>query len=165
LKCAALAGAILALLFAGGCGGSGESGSTASSAEPATIATTPESDAISQSEIDKYKPGEPAHTVLAWWRLVQVNDPETAQPLYVEEPSLPDLAGQFNYVSADLAGKVKVVSTDESGGTATVKVRWDRADGGPVDETLELEEVGPNWKLLATRFVDEIVQEKQEAEG
>lgn len=131
----------------------------------ATVPQPPKpANTVSTAEIDNVPASQPAHTVLQWWRNVQLNDPQSALPLYASEPTLPDLAGQFNYIGAELAGKVEVTSVKISGTSATVEVGWTPVDGSPTKETLELEKLNGKWKLSGVVFIDELVKEKQEEE-
>ncbi len=159
--------ALTALLIAlPGCGGGGTTGSSTAAESQAGIPQPPKAaDTVSTAQIDEYPAGQPTHTVLQWWRYIQLNDPKNALPLYASEPSLPDLAGQFNYVAEDLAGQVEVTSSKITGTSAKVEVEWTPPDGSPTKETLELEKLNGEWKLIEVLFVDEIVKEKQEEEA
>lgn len=153
--------ALLAAALAGGCG-SGESSagtaqSTASEAEAGA--------AISAVQVDRAAPGTPERTVLEWWRDVQRNDPEHARGLYAMPPTLPNLAGQFNLVAETLAGSVAVIASERKGGLMVVRVRWVPVGEKTRRVTLRLAEDAGKWKLLDTRFLDELVVELQQDEG
>ncbi len=166
-----MVGAVALLIALPGCGGS-TTDTVTTTAAPATSApaAAPESGSgptTSTGSAEKYPEGSPQHTVLAWWSAVQANDPEAAIPLYVEPPTLPDLAGQFNYVEGQLAGTVKVTSAKKKGTVTTVGLLWTKPGGETAREAIETEEVGGESKILNTLFLDEIVKELQakEAEG
>lgn len=161
--------AILALALAG-CGATSADNSTNSSTAAAPAQeekppAAPRAATLSQQEVAAAKVGTPERAVLEWWRDVQINDPEQALAFYAEPPALPDLAGQFNLVSPHLGGSVEVVSVDEEGDPALAKVRWTKPNGDARVVTLRLEQSGGAWKLVDTRFVDELVVELQAADA
>lgn len=141
-----------------GCGGSSSTPSTTTGQEEQPGQT------VSEAQISRAAPASPERTVLAWWRDVQLNDPEDARDLYLTPPTLPNLAGQFNFVAGELAGTVKVVSTERRDKGVVARVKWKRPDGGTELVTLRLREEGGEWKLLDTRFLDEMVTQMQKAE-
>jgi hypothetical protein len=146
--------AALVLLALAGCGGSSDSGAT----ETVTAG-------VPEEQIDKAASQTPQHTVLQWWHDVQVNDPGAARSLYAVAPTLPNLAGQFNLVAGKLDGKVSIVSAKPKDGRTLVRVRW-QPEGEPTREvTLRLSKEGGTWKLLDTRFLDEMVAELQSSEA
>lgn len=145
-----------------GCGG--DSTSTAPSSGAAT--TQPDlAAAVSEAEIDRYKAGTAQRTGLEWWRAVQLNEPEFARSLYAEPPALPDLAGQFNFVTGQLAGTVKVASVKPRGNQAVVAIDWDKPGVPPRQVTLRMERQDGEWKIVSTLFLDLIVQEMQQSAG
>jgi hypothetical protein len=159
--------AILAFALAG-CGGGAD---TSTSTEVAAPANEKQADPaskqakamVSEKQISAAKPGSAERTVLEWWREVQANDPEQALALYLNPPALPDLAGQFNLVSPHLLGAVKVVSVDAESDPAVAKVRWKQPNGDVRVVSLRLKQDGGAWKLVDTRFLDEMVVELQAA--
>ncbi len=116
---------------------------------------------VTKAQIAAASPGTAERTVLEWWRDVQINDPEHARDLYIEPPTLPNLAGQFNFVAGLLKGSIEVVSATQEGNRAVAEVRWTRPGGAERDVTLRLEEVDGEWALLDTRFLDEMVEDLQ----
>ena len=159
--------AILAFVLAG-CGATSDDNSSAGStaAAPAQEEKPPAASAattISAGEVAAAKPGTPERSILEWWREVQANDPEEAVNLYVKPPALADLAGQFNLVSPHMGGAIEIVSVDEEGSPAVAKVRWKQPNGETRVVTLRLEQSGGAWKLVDTRFLDEMVVELQVA--
>lgn len=134
-----------------------------SSAPPSGAATTqPDlAPAVSEAEIQQYKAGTAEHTALAWWRAVQVNDPELARTLYAEPPTLPDLAGQFNFVTGQLAGTVKIAAVKPKGNQAVVAIDWDKPGAPPRQVSLLMERKNGEWKIASTMFLDLIVQQMQ----
>jgi hypothetical protein len=164
-RCLGLLAVTASFVFAQGCGG--DSTPPPPTAAP-TGATTTQSDlapAVSEAEIGQFKEGTLQHTALEWWRTVQLNEPEVAIPLYAEPPTLPNLAGQFNYVVGQLAGSVKVASVEMKGSQATVTMAWDKPGAPPRHVAIELEEKGGEWKIATVRFLDQIVQKLQAAEA
>jgi hypothetical protein len=145
--------------FAQGCG------SDSSTPPPPTgEATQPDvAAAVSEAEIDRYKDGTAEHTALEWWRAVQLNEPEAARVLYVEPPTLPNIAGQFNFVTGQLAGTVKITSVKTDGNEATVALKWDKPGAPPRKVALQMERKGGEWKIASTLFLDLIVQKLQRA--
>lgn len=152
---------VLAALLAAGCGSSGSTttGASSTGAEPISEA------GVTVAQIEKYPAGSPEATVLEWWRDLQLNDPESASDLYLEPPSLANLAGQFNYVAGDFDGKVTVLSRKEAEGAALVRVRWSPAPGEVKRVTLRLAPDGDVWKLADARFVDQEVSRLQREEA
>jgi hypothetical protein len=152
---------VLAALLAAGCGSSGSTttGGTGGEADPVSEA------GVTVAQIEKYPAGSPEAAVLEWWRDLQLNDPESARALYLEPPSLANLAGQFNYVAGDFDGKVAILSRDEENGTALVRVRWSPAPGEAKRVTLRLGPDGDVWKLTDARFVDREVARLQREEA
>jgi hypothetical protein len=155
----------VSFVFAQGCGG--DSTPTAPTAPPAGATTTGSelAPAVSEAEIGQYKEGTPQHTALEWWRTAQINEPEVALPLYAEPPTLPNLAGQFNYVVGQLAGSVKVASVKTKGDEAVVTMAWDKPDAPPRHVTIGMEDMGGDWKITTVRFLDQIVEKLQAAEA
>jgi hypothetical protein len=154
-----LAAAAVLLLAAAGCADRETTSNEGTTAEPVLKAD------VSKSQISTYPAGSAERTVLGWWRDVQLNDPEPARQYYAEPPTLPDLAGQFNYVQGQLAGKVKVSSVEEKKGKALVRVEWSQPEGATQEVTLRLSKKGSGWVLLDTRFLDEIVAKLQREEA
>jgi hypothetical protein len=165
-----LLGAIaLPALLLTGCGDSSSepaaTGATGGKAEQVPAETAEQEPGVTQAQIDEAKAGSPEKTVLEWWGDIQANDPEAALPLYLEPPSLPDLAGQFNLVSKKLAGKVKiVVSAEQEDGSSIVKARWTKPSGKTELVELRLGKDGETWKIVEDRFVNELVEQIQEEE-
>lgn len=161
--------AILALTLAG-CGGAtgdistGPAGAGAPvSGQQSPPASKQPPGTVSEKQISATEPGSAERTVLEWWRQVQLNDPEQALGLYLQPPALPDLAGQFNLVSPHLRGSVGVLTVEE-GDPAVAKVRWKQRNGEVRVVTLRLkEDSGGAWKLVDSRFLDEMVVELQAA--
>ncbi len=161
--------AIFALALAG-CGGATEdiSNSAAEAGAPAgeqqsSPASKQPPGTVSEKQISGTEPGSAERAVLEWWRQVQLNDPEQALRLYLQPPALPDLAGQFNLVSPHLRGSVGVLTVEE-GDPAVAKVRWKQQNGDLRVVTLRLKQDGGGaWKLVDSRFLDEIVVELQAA--
>lgn len=160
---------ILVMALAGaGCGGDEESTTaTSTSIAPAKQRSQEQTSreaeqAVSEAQISRSSRGSPERTVLEWWRDVQVNDPEHAVRLYADPPTLPNLAGQFNFVAGRLAGSVEIVSVESEGNRAVVRVRWSRPRGEVRRVRLRLERDGGAWKLSDARFLDEMVAELQE---
>jgi hypothetical protein len=154
----------LAILVAAaqGCGGG------SSTPPPPTGAATSESDlsaAVSEADIEQYKAGTPQHTALAWWRAVQLNEPELARTLYVEPPTLPNLAGQFNFVTGQLGGTVKIASVKQKGKQTIVTLNWHKPGTAPRQVTLQMESKDGEAKIASTLFLDLIVQKLQRAEA
>jgi hypothetical protein len=157
-------------LLAGGCAKSKDPVTTSGTNSPTPTGTT-----ASKSERPKQRPtlvvaqeqiaGAPVdsaeRTVLEWWRDVQVNDPEHALGLYVDPPTLPNLAGQFNFVAGRLNGAAKVVAVEQQGDRTVARVRWSQPNGDARNVTLRLEEIDGAWRLLDTRFLDEMVEDLQ----
>ena len=158
--------AILALVLAG-CGATSADNTTTTAAAAKGKQSEPAPPqakvTISEQQIAASEPGSAEEAVLEWWRAVQVNDPEAALDFYLEPPALADLAGQFNLVSPELGGSVEVVSVDEEGDPAVAKVRWEQPNGEARVVTLRLQQDGGTWKLVDTRFLDEMVVELQAA--
>jgi len=152
---------LLVALAASGCGG----GSSTTAGPPTAAAPPAPAETVSLADISEEKPGGPEQTVLRWWRYVQLNDPKAAQALYATEPTLPNLAGQFNVVTSHLHGKVTVVSTKERGNDATVTVSWRKDDGSKTSEIVELEELNGEWKISGAGFLDELAEEFPAEEG
>lgn len=117
------------------------------------------------AQVESAPAGTPQRTVLEWWRYVQVNDPEQARRLYLAPPTLPNLAGQFNFVAGRLDGTVRIASVEQRGDRASVHVRWRPENGKARRVTLRLGDDGAAWKLLDTRFLDAMVAELQRAEA
>jgi ketosteroid isomerase-like protein len=163
LRCLALLALVASFAFAQGCG------SDSTPPPPSTNATkTAKSDlaaAVSEAEINRYKSGTAQHTALEWWQAVQLNEPEAALPLYAEAPTLPNLAGQFNYVVGRLAGSVKVTSVKAKGDEAVVTVSWHKPGAPPRRVTIGMERKGGEWKIATVRFLDELVAQLQKAEA
>jgi hypothetical protein len=154
--------ALAALVVVGaGCGGTSTSTSTATSSASGEA----EGAAVSEAEIDRYKEGTAQHTALEWWRTVQLNEPELARTLYAEPPSLPNIAGQFNYVVGQLDGGVKVASVKTKGNQAVVAINWKKPGAAPRKVTLQMERKHGEWKIASTLFLDLIVQKLQRAEA
>ncbi len=154
--------ALAALVVVGvGCGGASTSTSTATSSASGEA----EGAAVSEAEIDRYKEGTAQHTALEWWRTVQLNEAELARTLYAEPPSLPNLAGQFNYVVGQLDGSVKVASVKTKGNQAVVAINWKKPGAAPREVTLQMERKNGEWKIATTLFLDLIVQKLQRAEA
>ena len=161
--------AIFALVLAG-CGSTSEEDSTGTtgadtvaSGQQSAPASRQEPGVVSEKQISGTEPGTAERTVLDWWRQVQLNDPEQALDLYLQPPALPDLAGQFNLVSPHLRGSVGVLTVEE-GDPAVARVRWKQPNGDVRVVTLRLEQDGGGaWKLVDSRFLDEMVVELQAA--
>ena len=158
-----LALAALVVVGVGGCGGA--SSSTSTSTASSSASGEAEGGAVSAAEIDRYKEGTAQHTALEWWRTVQLNEPELARTLYAEPPSLPNLAGQFNYVVGQLDGSVKVASVKTKGNQAVVALKWKKPGAAPREVTLQMERKNGEWKIASTLFLDLIVQKLQRAEA
>jgi hypothetical protein len=161
--------AVPALLLAG-CGDSaGEpatTGAGAGKAKQASAETPKQEPKVTTAQIEEAKAGSSEKTVLEWWADVQANDPESALPLYLEPPSLPDLAGQFNLVTDELAGTVKiVVSEEQEDGSSIVKARWSKPSGKTELVELRLSRDGEDWKIAEDRFVNELVEQIQAEEA
>jgi hypothetical protein len=157
-RCLGLLALAILIAAAQGCGGG--SGSTTSPAgAPATQPDLP--GAVSEAEIKQYEVGTPQHTALEWWRTVQLNEPELARTLYAEPPTLPNLAGQFNFVIGQLAGSVKIASVKPKGKQSIVAIDWDRPEAPPRQVTLRMERTHGEWKIASTLFLDLLVQELQ----
>jgi hypothetical protein len=120
---------------------------------------------IAEARIETAPAGTPQRTVLEWWRDVQVNDPEHARALYLEQPTLADLAGQFNLAAGRLDGSVEVVSVKRQGDRALVHADWRPETGKARRVTLSLGRDGGAWKLLDPRFLNVIVAKIQRAEA
>jgi hypothetical protein len=150
----------LAALFsaAQGCGSSNDS--TTPESDASTTQLDP-SDAISEAEIERYETGAPQQVALQWWRAVQLNEAELARTLYAEPPSLPDLAGQFNFVAGQLVGPVEIASVKRKGDQAIVAIDWDKPGAPPRQVTLQMEHRHGEWKIVSTLFLDLIVQRLQ----
>jgi hypothetical protein len=145
--------------------GCGSSASTTPTATPSSTATAePEGAVVSPIEIEQYEEGTAQHTALEWWRAVQLNEPELARNLYAEPPSLPNLAGQFNYVAGQLDGSVKIASVKTKGNQAVVAIEWKKPGAAPREVTLQMERKNGEWKIASTLFLDLIVQKLQSAE-
>jgi outer membrane murein-binding lipoprotein Lpp len=160
--------ALPALLLAG-CGDSASepaaTGASGGKAKQAPAETAKQEPGVTEAEIEEAKAGSPEKTVLEWWAHIQANEPEEARPLYLEPPSLPDLAGQFNLVSEELAGTVKIaVSEEQEDGSSIVKARWSKPSGKTELVELRLAKDGEAWKIVEDRFVNELVEEIQEEE-
>lgn len=159
----------MALALAG-CGG-GDDGtaaaptSAAAEGRGASDGQRPRPAAITLAQVRRAPAGTPRRTVLEWWRDVQLNEPARARSLYVDPPTYPDLAGQFNFVAGWLDGSVRIAETQMEGDVAVLSVRWRRPDGEARTVTMRLEEEGGRWKLLDARFLDEMVAARQRAEG
>ena len=166
---AALACGLLAAALDLGGGGAGAGGTpttpTAPAATPPQGAAKPAPGGIGSRQIERTPSGTPERALLEWWRDVQVNDPEHARGLYAEPPTLPNLAGQFNYVAGRLDGSVKVLASEPKGDRVAVRVRWRKPGGEQRRVTMRLTERGGEWKLLDARFLDEMVAEMQAEEG
>lgn len=152
-------------VFAQGCGGDSTPAPPTTAPTGATTTQSGIAPAVSEAEIGQYKEGTAQHTALEWWRTVQLNEPEVALPLYAEPPTLPNLAGQFNYVVGQLAGSVKVASLKTQGNEATATMVWDKPGSPPRHVAIEMEEKGGEWKIATVRFLDQIVQKLQAAEA
>jgi hypothetical protein len=161
-RCFALLALAALVVVGAGCGGASSSVSTST-----TTASSGEAEggAVSEAEIDRYKEGTAQHTALEWWRTVQLNEPELARTLYAEPPSLPNLAGQFNYVIGQLDGSVKVASVKTKGNQAVVAINWKKPGTAPREVTLQMEHKNGEWKIASTLFLDLIVQKLQRAEA
>jgi hypothetical protein len=157
-KCLGLLAIVALVAIAGGCGGDSDSSTPPSGAAKTQPDLAP---AVSEAEIQRYKTGAAEHTALEWWRTVQLNEPELARTLYVEPPSLPNLAGQFNFVTGQLAGSVKIVSVKPKGDQAVVTIDWDKPGAPPRQVTLRMERKNGEWKIVSTLFLDQIVQQMQ----
>ncbi len=156
LVCVAVALAALAT----GCGGD-TSESTTTAEQPADPKVE-----VTEAQIRKYAAGSPGRTALEWWRAAQQNDPDSAQPLYLEPPSYADLAGQFNYVAGRLDGAVQITSSEkEEDGSTVVVARWSPPSGGTRKVILRLSSDGGAWKLTEIPFVNELVARLQAAEA
>jgi hypothetical protein len=160
-RCLALLALAALVVLGAGCGGASTSTSTATSSASGET----EGAAVSEAEIDRYKEGTAQHTALEWWRTVQLNEPELARTLYAEPPSLPNLAGQFNFVIGQLDGSVKVASVKTKGNQAIVAISWKRPGAAPHQATLQMERKNGEWKIASTLFLDLIVQKLQRAEA
>lgn len=163
---------LLALaLLAGGCAKGEDPVTTSGTNSPTRTGTSTASKpelperrptlVVAQAQIAGAPVGSAERTVLEWWRDVQVNDPEHALGLYVDPPTLPNLAGQFNLVADRLNGAVRVVAVEQKGDRTVARVRWSRPNGDARNVTLRLEEVDGAWRLLDTRFLDEMVEDLQ----
>lgn len=144
-----------------GCGG--DSSSTTATEGGAT-AQPNHAPVVSEAEVERYKEGTTQHTALAWWRTVQTNEPELARTLYAEPPTLPNLAGQFNFVAGQLAGTAKIVSVKRKGKNAVVTVAWDKPGAVPRRVMIGMERVYGEWKIATVSFLDRLVEQKQNAE-
>jgi hypothetical protein len=162
-RCLVLLALAALVVLGAGCGGA--SSSTSTSAASSGAAGEAEGAAVSEAEIDRYKEGTTQHTALEWWRTVQLNEPELARTLYAEPPSLPNLAGQFNYVVGQLDGSVKVASVKTKGNQAVVAINWKKPGAAPRKVTLQMERKNGEWKIASTLFLDLIVQKLQRAEA
>jgi hypothetical protein len=143
-------------------------GSDSSTPPPPSGASTTQSDlaaAVSEAEIERYKSGTPQHTALEWWRAVQLNEPELARTLYAEPPTLPNLAGQFNYVTGQLGGTVKIASVKQKGKQTIVAINWHKPGAPPRQVALQMESKNGEAKIASTLFLDLIVQKLQRAEA
>lgn len=164
-RCFGLLAVAASFVFAQGCGGDTTPPPPTAAPTGTTTAQSDAAPAISEAEIGQYEEGTPQHTALEWWRTVQLNEPEVALPLYAEPPTLPNLAGQFNYVVGQLAGSVKVASVKTKGDQAVVSMAWDKPGEPPRHVVIEMEEKGGEWKIATVRFLDQIVQKLQAAEA
>ncbi|HWI95770.1 MAG TPA: hypothetical protein VNS60_06880 [Solirubrobacterales bacterium] len=164
-RCLALLALVALVVLGAGCGGASTSTSTATSSASGNSSGEAEGTAVSEAEIDRYKEGTAQHTALEWWRTVQLNEAELARTLYAEPPSLPNLAGQFNYVVGQLDGSVKVVSVKTKGNHAVVAINWKKPGAAPREVTLQMERKNGEWKIATTLFLDLIVQKLQRAEA
>ena len=147
---------LLAAVLLGGCGGG-------DSSEP-PIVVDPDL-AVTDQQVAAAPAGTPQRSVLEWWRDVQVNDPEHARGLYASPPTLPNLAGQFNFVEDRLDGGVEVVAVKRNGPRRVVTVGWTPPDKAERRVALRLVRETGTWKLLDTRFVDELVVRLQQRES
>jgi hypothetical protein len=163
-RCLALLALVALVVLGAGCGGASTSTSTATSSASGGSSGEAEG-AVSEAAIDRYKEGTAQHTALEWWRTVQLNEPELARTLYAEPPSLPNLAGQFNYVVGQLDGSVKVASVKTKGNQAVVAINWKKLGAAPRKVTLQMERKNGEWKIASTLFLDLIVQKLQRAEA
>jgi hypothetical protein len=150
--------AVLIAIFQG-CGGSETPAATSGAQTAASSAAA--GSTVSETEIQRYSAGTPQHTALEWWRAVQVNDPQLARDLYAEPPTLPNLAGQFNFVAGQLAGTAKVVSVQPKGKKAVVAIAWHKPGAPPHQVTVGMERKGGQWKIAETLFLDLMVQQMQ----
>lgn len=148
---------LLAVLLLGGCGGGDSSGSAAVVVDPDL--------AVTDQQVAAAPAGTPQRSVLEWWRDIQVNDPEHARELYATPPTEPNLAGQFNFLADRLDGTVAVVAVARRGPRRLVTVSWTPPGQGERRVALRLVREGGAWKLLDTRFVDEMVARLQQEEG
>jgi hypothetical protein len=164
-RCFALLALAALVVLGAGCGGASSSTSTATTAAAGGASGEAEGAAVSEAEIDRYKEGTAQHTALEWWRTVQQNEPELARTLYAEPPSLPNIAGQFNYVIGQLDGTIKVASVKTKGNQAVVAIRWKKPGMAPRQVTLQMERKSGEWKIASTLFLDLIVQKLQRAEA
>ncbi len=164
-RCLALLALVALVVLGAGCGGASTSTSTATSSASGNSSGEAEGTAVSEAEIDRYEEGTAQHTALEWWRTVQLNEPELARTLYAEPPSLPNIAGQFNYVVGQLDGSVKVASVKTKGNQAVVAINWKKPGAAPREVTLQMERKNGEWKIATTLFLDLIVQKLQRAEA
>lgn len=132
-----------------------------------TDSAQPESDgpvSLSVADLDTERLGTPPYTALLWWQAVQFNKPELAQPLYAKEPSLPDLAGQFNVLDGALTGLPKVEEVRRKGSRAVLVINWTKRVQKPHTAKVQLRmvRVGNKWKLADNRLLNVLLQQREE---
>ncbi len=153
--------ALVALLLAQGCGDDDSStGSTETQTSKSNLSLP-----VSNAQVQRYEAGSPQRTTLEWWRAVQLNDPELARMLYTDPPTLPNLAGQFNFVAGQLDGTVKIASVKKNGKQAAVAIGWKKPKAPPRRVTIQVEREDGSWKIAPVRFLELLVQQMQKEEA
>jgi hypothetical protein len=119
---------------------------------------------VSVADIEAEKPGTPQYAALQWWQAVQFNKPELAQPLYAKEPSLPDLAGQFNVLEGVLDGVPKIEQLKGRGSRTVLVIDWTKREQRPHSTKVQLRmvRVGDRWKLADNRLLNVLLQQREE---
>jgi hypothetical protein len=152
-----LAGAIALLSCTAallGCGARGDS----------TLPTGSVPTAPTVAETGQEKPGSPQYAALRWWQAVQLDKPARALTLYAKQPSLPDLAGQFNVLGDALDGVPKIEQVKHEGSRTVLVIDWTKRKQRPHSIKVQLRMVrsGGEWKLADNRLLNVLLQQREE---